>query len=167
MKKPNPNQLTLPEPKPELRIESVEAVRYMAEIFHDGGCGPTNPGNAYGSYELRINGKPVSGQNRVQFGRGTNNTAEFDSLLLALDALHPIFPGQNAKSRVSVAIFTDSTIVRNWLQRFHRFNRAKCTNERRLVMADYAGRCIEKLSAFHSFTVEWNSRYRNVERFGH
>jgi ribonuclease HI len=150
------------------RTEPKPKARYVAQIYFDGGCGPTNPGNKYGSFELRINGGIVDGKNRATFGRGTNNEAEFDALLLAMEALNNYYLSYFIDpDSVRVAIQTDSTIVRNWLNRFHKFNRSKCKNERRLVMADYAGKCIERLKPFHSFNIEWKGRAENVARFGH
>jgi hypothetical protein len=56
----------------------------MVEIFFDGGC-LGNPGQKYGSFQVLFDGKQVVGRNRVEFGHGTNNEAEFNSLKLALD----------------------------------------------------------------------------------
>lgn len=165
MKKQNPNQISLLEPETN---QDKPKAKYTAQIYFDGGCVRGNPGDAYGSYELRIDGHVVSSKNRVQFGRGTSNTAEFDSLLIALDALNEYYASNFLSTAlVRVLIQTDSTIVRNWINRFHSFKPEKCTNERRLVMADYAGRCVDRLSHFHSYQIEWKGREDNVQRFGH
>lgn len=105
---------------------------------------------------------------RFPLGHGTNNEAEFESLITALHDLHAACAraGIDPKN-MRVEIFTDSTIVRNWLQRFHKFNPEKVMEPRRRVMGNYAARCIQSLSRFREFCIQWNSREVNVEKFGH
>jgi len=138
-----------------------------ARIQFDGGCKP-NPGQKYGSYRVEIDDAFNLERNRFPLGFGTNNEAEFESLILALTDL------QNACARAGVAskqielsIFTDSTIVRGWLHNHAKFKPAKCKNARRRAMGELAGRCIAIISSFKSFKAEWNPRAANVETFGH
>src|ERR1700733_505757 len=53
-------------------------------IYFDGGC-LGNPGQKYGSFQILVDGKQVVSRSKVEFGHGTNNEAEFNSLKLALD----------------------------------------------------------------------------------
>lgn len=146
----------------------IEQAAQIAVIQFDGGCGPTNPGNSYGSYAITIDGNVINERNRVQFGHGTNNTGEFNALILGLDGLlghfrdHGITP-----SSFSVHMLTDSTIVRNWIQRYDAAKAAKITEIRRKVMAEHAAQCIERMRQFHSYTIEWQGRDHNVAVFGH
>jgi hypothetical protein len=55
-----------------------------AEIYFDGGC-LGNPGQKYGSFQVKLDGTEVLKRSRVDFGFGTNNEAEFNALKLALD----------------------------------------------------------------------------------
>ena len=54
------------------------------EIYFDGGC-LGNPGQKYGSFQIKLDGKEIIKRSRVNFGFGTNNEAEFNALKLALD----------------------------------------------------------------------------------
>jgi ribonuclease HI len=140
---------------------------HTAEIYFDGGCEP-NPGRKYGSYELKLNGDTAASKHRVEFGGGTNNEAEFDALLLALDALERLCQDRKIDPRnVDIFIQTDSMIVRDWIQNYARVRISKIKNERRLVMWKYAGRCIAALKPYLRHHIGWQPRDRNVERFGH
>lgn len=138
------------------------------EIQFDGGCKP-NPGEKYGSYCITHDN--VFEVNKLMFplGHGTNNEAEFEALLAAIWELTHSCPiaGVDPKA-VNVFILTDSMIVRNWLQKYHTVKLEKIRgDERRKVMHGLAGKCLELLERFRLFTIEWNSRDRNVEKFGH
>lgn len=138
-----------------------------AVMHFDGGCSP-NPGAKYGSYSILFDGCFLLQVQRKSFGVGTSNEAEWDALLAALKLLHDSCARAFVlKSRVKVQIFTDSTIVRNWINGFERANPEKIKNDRRQVMFAYAKNTVELLKAFHSFKIEWNSRDVNVEKFGH
>src|ERR1039458_2727442 len=85
------------------------------EIFFDGGC-LGNPGQKYGSFQVLFDGKQVAGRNRVDFGHGTNNEAEFNSLKLALDEAVGWFQSKAIDVKtLSLVVETDSTIVKNRL----------------------------------------------------
>jgi hypothetical protein len=85
------------------------------EIFFDGGC-LGNPGQKYGSFQVLFDGKQIAGRNRVEFGHGTNNEAEFNSLKLALDEAVAWLETKGIDlNTLSLAIETDSMIVRNRL----------------------------------------------------
>lgn len=138
-----------------------------AVIRFDGGCSP-NPGSKYGSYSISLDDAFEIRRHRFDLGFGTNNEAEFESLINAIEELCSATHKANVPpDGIQVHILTDSTIVRNWLQRFEGFNPSKCKNERRLAMAALAGRCVTELKRFHSFKVEWQGRENNVAAFGH
>lgn len=155
----------------QAEFEIRKPCMFVALINFDGGCGPTNPGNKYGSYEVRMNGKIIGSKIRLTFGYGTNNEAEFDALILALDALSQ-FCSENSiePESVKVSVESDSTIVVNWLNRFEKKKRGvmpKPDTDRSKVMFRYASQCVDRLNKFQSFNAIWKSRLENVARFGH
>jgi ribonuclease HI len=147
-----------------------------ATIYFDGGC-RGNPGDMYGSYLIELNGKEVHRNLRFELGHGTNNEAEFKSLLMAIGALDGLgFLGLDA-SEVEIEIFTDSKIVKNRvsgqkkdtprslekLARKYGDGAIEAANR----MAALAAQCIKPLSLFKNFKILWNPREFNVNRFGH
>jgi len=123
-------------------------MRNQIDVHFDGGCRPTNPGNKYGSWEVLLDGQQVFKASRVEFGWGTSNESEFNSLIQALqwtvENLHTAgFPPEI----YTVTIFTDSMIVRN--------------------MGHLTRDCLSRLTLFKLWSVEWRGRKENVERFGH
>ena len=138
-----------------------------ARIQFDGGCRP-NPGHKYGSYSIDLDGSFEITRLQFPLGFGTNNEAEFESLIAALAELQKSCRKAGVSMKeLDVSIFTDSTIVRNWIQNYRVPNPKNIKNPRRLVMGSLATQCIQLLSPFKAFTIEWNSRDRNVEKFGH
>ena len=139
-----------------------------ALIQFDGGCRPTNPGNKYGSYSVIVDDVFEISRNRFPLGFGTNNEAEFESLLCALRDLRIAC----AKAGVSTSLIvvqmrTDSTIVEGWIKSHHQFKPKPNTHPRKLAMATLAGQCLEALKPFQDFTIKWQSRNWNVVKFGH
>ena len=135
-----------------------------ATIYFDGGC-LGNPGQKYGSFQVLLDGKQIAGRNRVDFGHGTNNEAEFNSLKLALDEAVAWFrsKGMDLKS-LSLLIETDSTIVRNRLVVKNVIFKKYPSSVR---MFDLANQCLAVMKQFGSFDVVWQGRANNVKRFGH
>jgi len=142
-------------------------------IWFDGGCSP-NPGSKYGSFQIELDygspngvGRPW-GKQRIQFGYGTNNEAEFEALIAAL-----IEVGEHVRKQgdtvgnYALRVFTDSTIVRNRLMRNNFISRKPSKRARSQAMHHLATRCLDLFFAFKSYSVEWESRVHNVERFGH
>src|ERR1051325_1066191 len=83
------------------------------ELYFDGGCSP-NPGEKYGSYEVVIDGNPKHKEPRLALGYGTNNEAEFEILIVALERLANYIERRKANNKeVEISLFTDSTIVAN------------------------------------------------------
>lgn len=138
---------------------------HVIQIEFDGGCSP-NPGMKYGSYAIRLDGKETQRKERFSLGHGTNNEAEFEALLAALKCVTENPMPQWSQTRI--VILTDSTIVRNHLQRTFAIRKtAEHKADRRMAMIALANRCKETLRQFHSFEAQWQTREKNVANFGH
>lgn len=138
-----------------------------AVIHFDGGCSP-NPGQKYGSFSILFDDVFCLELKRFELGYGTNNEAEFEALLKALETLREASIKAGVPMReIDVTIFTDSRIVYNWLQRKQEFDPAQFKEERRRAMAQRASACLVTLNLAGRFQAEWNSRTVNVEKFGH
>jgi ribonuclease HI len=136
----------------------------MVEVFFDGGC-LGNPGQKYGSFQVLFDGKQVVGRNRVEFGHGTNNEAEFNSLKLALDeAVAWLAANGIDLNTLSLAIETDSMIVRNRLVKKNVIFKKYPSSQRMFALAT---ECLGIMNRFGKFDVVWKGRENNVERFGH
>jgi ribonuclease HI len=155
------------------------------ELFFDGGCAP-NPGAKYGSYEVIIDGKPKHKESRQPLGHGTNNEAEFEILIVALERVSNYIERRGVdKKEVEISMTTDSTIVANRISGKNKRGLnalAKATNsemfssqvqkispkkeaERR--MAALSQMCLDILVSFKSFQIQWRQRNLNVSKFGH
>lgn len=133
-------------------------------IYFDGGCRPTNPGRKYGSYEVRLNGVVAGSKSRFELGWGTNNEAEFESLIKALDwSIGQLLREELMPDIYAAAIYTDSTVVRNRL--LGRNKTLKTEPQRR--MNALCSECLKRLHMFRNFNVTWRGRGENVARFGH
>src|SRR4051812_21045574 len=88
---------------------------YAVTVRFDGGC-QGNPGRKYGSYRIEDDHVVVAQESRFELGHGTNNEAEFEALIRALQNLREIShrTGVNIAT-TNVRVITDSTIVRNRL----------------------------------------------------
>jgi ribonuclease HI len=79
-------------------------------VFDGGSKG--NPGRAYGSYQITPWGSERASLGRMHFGRGTNNEAEYLSLLAALRALRAFLHGKGeSPAVVRLEIRGDSQLV--------------------------------------------------------
>jgi ribonuclease HI len=135
-----------------------------AEIFFDGGC-LGNPGQKYGSFQVKLDGKEIVKRSRVDFGFGTNNEAEFNSLKLALDEADAWFQEKAIELKsLSLVIETDSTIVRNRLVVKNVILKKYPSSQRMFALAN---ECLGIMNQFEKFQVIWKGRANNVERFGH
>lgn len=136
----------------------------LIEVWFDGGCRPTNPGNKYGSFEVRLDGSLIFKASRFELGHGTNNEAEFESLIKALDwTLENLINGGFDSRIYSVQIYTDSTVVRN---RVNGSNKKRKTEPEKR-MYDLAHHARMRLWQFQAYAVAWQGRQNNVKRFGH
>lgn len=135
-----------------------------AEIFFDGGC-LGNPGQKYGSFQVKLDGHEILKRSCVNFGFGTNNEAEFNALKLALDEATGWFQAKAIDVKtVSLVVETDSTIVRNRLVVKNVIFKKYPSSQRMFALAN---ECLGIMNQFREFDVVWQGRANNVERFGH
>ena len=135
-----------------------------AEIYFDGGC-LGNPGQKYGSFQVKLDGQEILKRSRVNFGFGTNNEAEFNALKLALDeAVDWLQKKAIEPKSLSLVIETDSTIVRNRLVVKNVVFKKYPSSQRMFALAN---ECLGIMNQFGKFQVIWKGRANNVERFGH
>ena len=136
----------------------------QVEIFFDGGC-LGNPGQKYGSFQVKLNGQEILKRSRVDFGFGTNNEAEFNALKLALDETVGRFQSKAIELKsLALVIETDSTIVRNRLVVKNVIFKKYPSSQRMFALAN---ECLGIMNQFGKFDVVWKGRANNVERFGH
>jgi ribonuclease HI len=134
------------------------------EIFFDGGC-LGNPGQKYGSFQVLLDGRPIASRSRVEFGHGTNNEAEFNSLKMALDETLVWSQSNTIEPKnLRLVIETDSTIVRNRLVVKNVIFKKYPSSQRMFALAN---ECLEIMNQFGKFDVIWKGRANNVGRFGH
>lgn len=149
----------------------------VIQVRFDGGCKP-NPGAKYGSYEImKVRDKHVIARaTRFTLGFGTNNEAEFESLITALERLHQWVDEFHYDPLVwKIRVVTDSTIVRNHLLSAAKPLRSPDTSNvdkviaarRRDAMIERANRCKNLLRKFGAYEAQWETRENNVEVFGH
>ncbi len=127
-------------------------------IFDGGSCG--NPGQGYGSYALRWPGQP---QQIVQlrFGdRVTNNEAEYDTLVAALEAiLQRLRDSKALPSTAQVEIRGDSLLVINQVK-----GKWEAKEPRLQVRRDRVRKLLEP---FGSWQLIHHGREHSVKTLGH
>ena len=112
-----------------------------------------NPGQKYGSFQVKLDGKEILKRSRVDFGFGTNNEAEFNALKLALDVraqvlvvegiglghgLHNSFEFETSQNLNGIKIFSKIASVRkNWTREDYKWYS--------IAVAQGAGRASENL----------------------
>jgi len=142
-------------------------VDYAVTVRFDGGC-LGNPGKKYGSYRIEDDFVVVAQKSRFDLGFGTNNEAEFEALIRALQNLREIFHRTGVNfATTRVRVLTDSMIVRNRLMGSNKVHKKAEYRVRSEAMFNLANQCLELLRGFHSFIVEWQGREGNVKVFGH
>jgi len=136
----------------------------LIEIWFDGGCRPTNPGNKYGSYEVLLNGSPLVKVSRLELGWGTNNEAEFDILIQALNwTCENAVNGGFRLADYFIRLHTDSTILKNRLDGRNKSLKGEPAKR----MASLTLQCHNRLMNFKAWNCQWHGRDANVSRFGH
>ncbi len=89
----------------------MSAVRARYVLIFDGGS-IGNPGEAYGSFRLQRSGSPPLPVQRLKFGRGTNNEAEYKALLGGLEELRRVLAGEGHRpADVEIEVRGDSRLV--------------------------------------------------------
>lgn len=153
-----------PAPVPLIEPAVKKTHLHLLEVHFDGGCRPTNPGNRYGSFRL-VHSKRVVFQNeRIEFGRGTNNEAEFMALQAGLDfTLNWLSTSGRPAKDFQVRMVTDSMLVQG---RVAGTDRAVKT-EAQKRMAALTELTLQRLAKFGHHEIEWRRRDHNVAIFGH
>lgn len=149
------------------RIDRPPALKPLPTItiHFDGGCRPTNPGNRYGSFRVTHLSHPIFQNERIEFGWGTNNEAEFLALLAGLDWSLIWLESWSKKPAKDyrVHMVTDATLVEG---RVNGKNKAVKT-EAQQRMAAMTEQVMERLRRFGQYQIEWRARANNVAMFGH
>ncbi len=123
-------------------------------VFDGGSIG--NPGRGYGSYQITILGKAESPR-RLKFGdQYTNNEAEYETLIEALQAL---LRRATEPQRVHLDIRGDSQLVINQLNGVW-----KARDPR---MQERKERALALLARFGKWTATWHDRGKSVKALGH
>lgn len=134
---------------------SASAELIPVRLEFDGGS-RGNPGPGYGSYQLTINGQPEAVR-RVELGPDlTNNEAEYDTLLRALEEL---VRRAHDPHRARLEIISDAELLVKQLRGEYRV-RAPGLQPR-------VARVRELLDRFGDWNVHWRPRQGNVDLFGH
>src|SRR4051794_4728053 len=123
-------------------------------LFDGGSIG--NPGRGYGSYQLTVRGKaePVK---RLEFeGNYTNNEAEYDTLLGALETL--LRRAKDPK-RMQLDIRGDSQLIINQITGAWKTKDARMQERRERVLG--------LLTQFGGWTATWHPRAKSVKALGH
>ncbi len=163
----------LPPPEPQAQAAATAPVGKTARpaapgrqkgpdylIVFDGGS-RGNPGQGYGSYALTRLQDGARRLERLEFGGGyTNNEAEYDTLIAALqDLVQRIEEAGRRPEEFSLEIRGDSALVINQLQ-----GRWKAKEAR---MAERRDRGRELLRRFGSVTLKAHPRAESVRVLGH
>ncbi len=136
-------------------LEAPESTTLSIKLVFDGGS-IGNPGHGYGSYQLTVRGK-AERPKRLEFGdRHTNNEAEYDTLLAALEAVL-----QRAKDprRVHIDIRGDSQLVINQINGVWKAKDARMKERLERVRAQ-----LEQLGGWSAI---WHARSKSVKALGH
>jgi ribonuclease HI len=131
--------------------------RYVL-IFDGGSIG--NPGAAYGSFRLQRSGSPPLPVQRLRFGRGTNNEAEYKALLGGLEELRRVLAGEGHRpADVEIEVRGDSRLVLEQLRGAWRVKNQRLAGLHR--QAD------ELLEGFGRVRLVHQDRSRSVRILGH
>jgi len=132
--------------------------RPISIIFDGGSKG--NPGYGYGSYALRWPGQPQQIV-QLQFGDGvTNNEAEYDTLIAALEAVQKrLREGGADPMTARLDIRGDSQLVINQVR-----GEWKCSDERMRARRDRVRGLLRELGAWE---LVYHARENSVRVLGH
>lgn len=127
-------------------------------VFDGGSRG--NPGLSYGSYRLQQKGNKAMPLVRLRLGHGTNNEAEYRTLIAGLNAILEHLKNEELEpGKFLVEVRGDSRLVLNQLNRTW-----KAKNPR---MRAYRDEAEGLLSHFADRRLVHQSRERTVEILGH
>lgn len=129
------------------------------QIVFDGGS-KGNPGPAYGSFFIQPWTDPDGVIERLTFGDGTNNEAEYLSLISSLRFLLAFLAGKGLEpSAVSVEIHGDSQLIIRQLKK-----QWKAKDSRMRTLRDEA---LQLLERFGRYQLTEQPRAKIVKRLGH
>jgi ribonuclease HI len=141
----------------ESRHVAARNAGHTIVIFDGGSKG--NPGPGYGSYSFQLNGGLPS-MARVEFGEMTNNEAEYEALIAALEDLHARLVADGISPlQHQVTVRGDSRLVINQVT-----GAWKARDPRMLLRRN---RAREILARFGRVSVEKVAREQIVEVLGH
>jgi len=128
-------------------------------IVFDGGS-RGNPGPAYGSYHIRPWTSAAGVTERLEFGRGTNNEAEYLSLIAGLRALRAFLTGSGEQAaQTDLEIRGDSQLVIRQVS-----GQWKAKDARMKRLRDETQGLLED---FHQVKFKEQSRQVTVKLLGH
>lgn len=128
-------------------------------IVFDGGS-HGNPGRAYGSFLITRSGESTGPPQRREFGRGTNNEAEYHALLAGLEELNLQLDQEGiSPDEVKLKIFGDSSLVINQLDGSWKTKDARMRSLKEEVL--------QQASGFHTVQFIHQPRYRSYAALGH
>jgi len=137
----------------ETRV-ATDALVPIKLVFDGGSNG--NPGAGYGSYQLTVRGKPETPK-RLKFGPNyTNNEAEYDTLIAALEA---IIKRAKDPRRVQLDIRGDSQLVIKQITGAWKIKEPRMLERVRQVHA--------LLQQLGEWRATWHDRSKSVEALGH
>jgi ribonuclease HI len=142
--------------RPEAIAEGTQPASALpiALIFDGGSIG--NPGRGYGSYQLTVRDKAERPQ-RLELGEGyTNNEAEYDTLLAALEA---ILRRARDPRRVRLEIKGDSQLVINQINGVWKAKEPRMRERLERVRA--------LLAQLGGWSATWHERGKSVKALGH
>ena len=133
--------------------------KYTYHIIFDGGS-IGNPGKAYGSFRIQEGRRKAAPAVRLDFGHGTNNDAEYKSLIAGLEHLHKMLKKDRIPTHdVLLHLRGDSQLVLNQVQ-----GAWKVKNPRMRVLCDKA-RAL--LLPFGDVRYHHHDRSVSVRMLGH
>lgn len=128
------------------------------EIVFDGGS-LRNPGDGYGSYQLRIGDLPPRIERRT-FGRKTNNEAEYLALIAGLeDAVDSLAKLEISPHQARLRVRGDSKLVLEQVR-----GRWKVRSPHLEVLRDGAANLVRR---FGETELIWHPRKESVRILGH
>jgi ribonuclease HI len=129
------------------------------ELIFDGGS-RGNPGPAYGSYQIRRGGSKARKPVRLNLGQGTNNEAEYRTLIKAFEDLHDELDQEGIDpASVELTVYGDSQLVIRQLQ-----GQWKAKNNRMRALRDQV---LSLGKALGSVEYQHQARWRSVAALGH
>ena len=129
------------------------------ELIFDGGS-RGNPGEAYGSYQIRKSRGKARKPVRLHLGKGTNNEAEYRTLIRAFEDLLNEFEQDGIDpSKVRLKVYGDSQLVICQLQ-----GQWKAKDKRMRALRDQV---LRLGNPFGSVEFVHQARWRSVAALGH